>query len=154
MLHPAPTTEIDPTIARGLLEEHQPATATKPEHVVISFHNLNYRMHLRPLGTVTPGFGGKVRGVIRANAKRVDRVETGGRLVDPVFGMPRRVQGRVVKVAAERNELVVHAGMPIHCRLTERIPAEPDRRQLATDYPEGDLVSFYIAAGATFEQQP
>lgn len=82
-------------------------------------------------------------GTIHAKAKRIDVVDTGGRYVEPVFGRPRRVQGTVI--AAEGEELVVNAGVPIHCRPT-------DPRQKPSDFEVGDLVSFDVMEGAEFRQ--
>lgn len=145
MLHPAPTTKIEPGVARGVLEEVHAATATNPAYIVLSFYNTNYRTHLIPVGEITAPVGKRIQGVIRAEAKRVDVVRTGGKYVEPVLGRPRRVQGRIVEVDTARNALTVDAGMPIVCRLT-------DHRQRATDFEAGQFVSFDVLRGATFQQ--
>jgi hypothetical protein len=144
MLHPAPTTKIDPGLARGVLEEVHEQTATNPAFVVLSFYNTNYRLHLLPTGEIASETGKRVQGVIRAEAKRVDVVKTGGKYVEPVLGRPRRVQGRVIETDTSRNALTVDAGMPIVCRLT-------DHRQRASDFEPGQFVSFDVLRGATFE---
>lgn len=143
MLHPAPTTKIDPTIARGTLEEMLPATATKPAFAVISFHNTNYQTHLEPIGEITTKPGKTIRGIIRARAKRIDICQTGGRFIDPVFGRPRRVQGSVL--AIKDGHVVVGAGMPVHCE-----PTAPGQK--AEDFEVGQFVSFSVERGATFEE--
>jgi len=143
MIHPAPTTKIDPRLARGTFLGAVAATATKPASVKHAFPNTRYEMHLLPESGVATEPGKRIIGTIHAQARRIDRVETGGRYVEPVFGRPRRVQGRVVAVETESNEVVVHAGVPIHCRPT-------DPRQKATDFAEGDFVSFDVLEGATF----
>ncbi|HZW09240.1 MAG TPA: hypothetical protein VFF69_04990 [Phycisphaerales bacterium] len=143
MIHPAPTTKIDPRLARGTFLGAVAATATKPASVKLAFPNTRYEMHLLPESGVATEPGKRIIGTIHAQARRIDRVETGGRYVEPVFGRPRRVQGRVVAVETESNEVVVHAGVPIHCRPT-------DPRQKATDFAEGDFVSFDVLEGATF----
>lgn len=71
----------------------------------------------------------------------MDRVDTGGRYVEPVYGPPRRVQGSVVAVTAEH--VVIHAGFPIHCRPT-------DPRQSPEQFKPGDFLSFDVLPGATF----
>jgi hypothetical protein len=143
MLTPAPTTVIDPTLARGVLEEFHDATATKPATIVISVPNTSYRTHLEPLGPITAAIGKRIVGTVRAEATRIDVVTTGGRYLEPVFGRPRRVQGTVV--ALHQGAVVVNAGLPIHCTLT-------DRRQHAKDFQPGQFVSFDVLRGATFEQ--
>ena len=143
MLHPAPTTKIDPKLARGVLEEVMPATATKPAYAVISFPNTSYRVHLEPVGEITVRPGKTIVGTIHARAKRIDTCATGGRFIDPVFGRPRRVQGSIV--AIEGDAVVVNAGVPIHCEPT-------DPRQKASDFEVGQFVSMGIEAGASFEE--
>jgi len=143
MIHPAPTTKIDPRLARGTLVETVDATATRQAYVKLTYPNTRYVLHLLPETPVTTEPGRRIIGTIHAQARRIDRVETGGRYVEPVFGRPRRVQGRVVAVEPESNEVVVHAGVPIHCRPT-------DERQKATDFAEGDFVSFDVMDGASF----
>lgn len=145
MLHPAPTTRIDPGLARGVLEEIHAETATKPAFIVLHFYNTNYRVHLLPVGEISVEPGKRIHGVIRAEAKRVDVVETGGKFIDPVLGRPRRVQGRVVETDTSRNTLTVDAGAPFVCRLT-------DHRQRASDFEPGQFVGFSVMRGATFEQ--
>src|SRR5437016_11133406 len=117
MLHPAPTTKIDPTIARGVLESFVPGRAGKPAGVVVSFPNTNYQIHLIALGPLITGVGKKITGVIRVDARRVDEVDTGGKYLEPVYGRPRRVQGRAIWYHDATRTLVVDAGIPIHLRM-------------------------------------
>jgi hypothetical protein len=145
MLHPAPTSKIDPSLARGLLEAVHPETATKPAYAVLTFHNTSYRLHVLPVGPITAEPGKRIIGIIRADAKRVDKVSSGGRYVEPVFGRPRRVQGRVIATDNTAGTITVNAGVPICCRLT-------DERQRATEFEPGDFVSFDVLRGASFEQ--
>jgi hypothetical protein len=150
MIHPAPTSKIDPAIARGVLEEIHPATATRPACVVVSFPNTNYQMYLVP--TTDPlalqtHLHKRILGTIRLDARRVDVVDTGGRYLEPVLGRPRRVQGSVISIDRTHNALVIDAGAPIHAGLT-------DERQNAADFKPGDLVSFDAMDGATFTPAP
>lgn len=151
MLEPAPTTKIDPELARGTLEDVVDATATQPAYVVLSFANTSYRTHLLPapasaLEQLRERVGKRAIGTIRAEAKRVDVVRSGGRYVEPVYGRPRRVQGSVVAVHPETNSITVHAGMPIVCKLTA--PG-----QKAANFEPGQFVSFDVLRGATFTPQ-
>lgn len=141
MITPAPTTKIDPKLARGVLEEAGTQMAGKPEHVVLSFPNTSYRVHLRPTEPIRTEVGKRIVGVVQADVRRIDVVGTGGRFVEPVYGRPRRVQGTVVGIEGDR--LVVNAGFPIHCKPT-------DSRQKASDFQPGQMVSFDVMAGATF----
>lgn len=141
MIHPSPTTRIAPGLARGVLKESVAATATKPAHVRLSFSNTSYVLYLLPTAPVAAEPGDKVFGTISARARRVDAVPSGGQFVEPVIGRPRRVQGRVV--AKEGDKIVVDAGVPIHCSLT-------DGRQHAADFPVGEMVSFDVLDGASF----
>ncbi|GIK20037.1 MAG: hypothetical protein DYG93_06905 [Leptolyngbya sp. PLA2] len=143
MIHPAPTTKIDPRHARGTLLELRPETATKPAFAVITYPNTRYELHLVPRSGITTPPGKRIVGTIHALAKRIDEVGTGGRYVEPVAGRPRRVQGIIVAVEPSTNEIVVNAGVPIHCRPT-------DPRQKATDFREGQFVSFDVMEGTEF----
>jgi hypothetical protein len=144
MIFPAPTSKIDPAVARGVLEEVVPETATAPGYVVISFPNTSYRTHLLPTGggaPVTTEPGKRILGVIRCRARRIDKVKTGGRYLEPVYGRPRRVQGSVI--AVEGDAVVVDASVPVHV-----VPTDP--RQKPADFQPGDFVSFDALDGATF----
>ncbi|MFI4897855.1 MAG: hypothetical protein ACIARR_08520 [Phycisphaerales bacterium JB059] len=146
MLDPAPTTKIDPTLARGRVEEIHEATATKPAYVVLSFPNTMYRTHLvpgSPLEALAERAGKTVIGRISAKARRVDKVGAGGRYIEPVAGRPRRVQGAVIATDPSKNTITVNAGAPLTCALT-------DKRQKASDFDLGDFVSFGVEPGATF----
>lgn len=152
MITPAPTTRIDPTLARGVVARHLPATATRPAFLVVAFPNTSYELHLEaPAAGSQPGSAGgwesaaegsRIVGTIRAEATRIDVVRSGGRYVEPVSGRPRRVQGMVIAVTGDR--VVVDAGVAIHCTPT-------DPRQKAGDFQVGDFVSFDVRRGATFE---
>lgn len=147
MLHPAPTTRIDPKLARAVLEENVAATATKPAHVRLSFANTSYLLYLLPTAPVNAEPGDAVLGTIHARARRVDTVPSGGKFVEPVIGRPRRVQGRVIGhgtgAAGGEDTLIVDAGVPMHFTLT-------DGRQHASDFAIADMVSFDVLDGASF----
>lgn len=143
MLHPAPTTVIDPSIARGVLEAVQPESPGHPGFITISFPNTSYQMHLRPTAAIRAEIGKRILGVIRVTARRVDVVDTGGKYVEPVYGRPRRVQGRVLSIDNSARTIVVDASAPIHLALN-------DARQQASDFTQGDLVSCDVLDGATF----
>jgi hypothetical protein len=143
MIDPSPTTTIDPRLARGNLIDIVEATATKPRHIRLSFPNTSYKISLNPEGEITAEPGKQVVGTIHAQATRLDKINAGGRFIDPVFGRPRRVQGRVVAVSGDTNEVIVSAGVPVHLHPT-------DKRQKATDFHAGEFITCGILDGAVF----
>lgn len=146
MIIPSPTSKIDPHLARGVLVSKSQATATRPAYVTVHIPNTSYELQLVsavPLEAVTAESGKRIIGRIRAQARRVDVVKTGGRFVEPVYGRPQRVQGVVVSVDAEQNTITVNAAVPITCELT-------DRRQRADQFQPGQFVGFDVLEGASF----
>lgn len=146
MLKPAPTTKIDPTLARGTLLARSPASNDRPATVTLTFPNTNYETTLIAVGDVKSDVGKRVVGLIRAEARRVDVVKTGGRFVEPVYGAPRRVQGSIITADNTANTVTLHAGVPVVCKLT-------DPRQRAVAFEPGQLVCCEVAPGATFTQK-
>jgi hypothetical protein len=135
MINPAPTSKIDPAIARGNLISADAA------QVVLSFPNTNYQLHLVPATPINLERGKRILGTIALQAKRIDTVGTGGEFIEPVYGRPRRVQGTVIRV--QNSSIVIDAGVPIHATLT-------DPRQAVDQFQPGQLVSFDALPGATF----
>ena len=141
MITPSPTTKIDPKLARAVLAAYTPASEDSKGFIKLKFTGTSYEIHLTPTGPIAAAVGKRVVGKICAEATRIDTVQTGGQYVEPVYGHPRRIQGRVI--AVEEGRVVVDAGMPIHCRPT-------DSRQKAADFEKGQFVSFDVLDGATF----
>jgi hypothetical protein len=141
MITPSPTTRIDPSLARGILGEAVPATATKEAYIKFLVPNTSYELHLCPTTEIATANGKRLVGVIRVQARRIDVVGTGGQYVEPVFGRPRRVQGTVVR--SEAGAVVVDAGVTIHLTPT-------DARQSPENFQPGQLVSCDVLDGATF----
>ena len=125
-------------IATGVLAEKS------PEKLVLAVPGTDYRLHLIPVGTIDPDVGDKAHGLIRANAKRVDVISAGGRFIEPVFGRPRRVQGRIIDGDVAANTLTVSACVPVTVKLMPN--------QKAGQFAIGQQVSFDVEPGATFEQ--
>jgi hypothetical protein len=144
MIYPAPTTKIEAGLARGTLLEVVEPTATMAGYIRFTVPNSSYELHLIPTGAVRARPGERLMGTIHARARRIDVVKTGGRFVEPVYGRPRRVQGMVVALEPGTNELVVHAGVPIHITPT-------DPRQQAGDFEVGAFVGFDVLDGAVFK---
>ncbi len=143
MIQPSPTTRIDEHLARGILLENADATSTRPARLVIEFPNSSYQTHLIPDGPISAIVGKRIIGTIRVEARRIDRVDTGGRYLEPVMGRPRRVQGAVIATDPNAGTITVNAGIPI--ALAVSAPG-----QSADDFQIGDLVSCDVRDGATF----
>jgi hypothetical protein len=135
----AAATPVDPTavptisgtiaaVGEGFIELKVPGT--------------DYRLKL----VVGPEFAGevgeKVTGVVRAQARRMDVIPAGGRYIEPVFGRPRRVQGRVSGGSVSDNAVYVTAG--------PRLCVTPLAPQTAKDFALGQMVSFDVEPGASF----
>ncbi|MEM8836381.1 MAG: hypothetical protein AAGD00_11260 [Planctomycetota bacterium] len=112
------------------------------EQVILTVAGTSYELHLSTYKPLETPIGKRVVGVIRAQAKRIDVVNTGGRYIEPVYGRPRRVQGVVVDVDASEQSVTVNAGVPIICKT--------DGRQRAEHFEVGQFVSFDVERGATF----
>ena len=98
---------------------------------VVVFHPTmtNYQFHLE-FGDAKPEVSKRpIECLIRVDARKVYTVPSGGNFIQPIFGPPRIIQGRV-KYADEKT-LVVHAGVPIIVRL-------PDA-ETAIDLSEGKI---------------
>jgi len=151
MLDPAPTTKISPELTRAKLVEVIEATATTPAFLVLAPDNSDYKIHLQPAGGKLPeGIAGKVGqrliGTVRAEAKRIDVVTSGGKFIDPVFGRPRRVQGRIIASNPAGGTVTISAGagVPVVCKVTA--PG-----QKAGDFEIMSFVACQVQRGATFE---
>lgn len=125
-------------IATGVLAEKS------PEKLVLAVPGTDYRIQLVPAGQVDAGVNERVSGTIRANARRVDVISAGGRYIEPVFGRPRRVQGRIIGGDPRSNTLVVLACVPVTVKLMNH--------QRAGKFAVGQMVSFDVEPGASFEQ--
>jgi hypothetical protein len=83
---------------------------------------------------------------IRANARKVWTMPSGGNFVTPIFGPPRVIQGRVRYL--EETLAVVQGGVPIIVTW----PADPVAFDLATGpIIPGAIINATLLPGATFE---
>lgn len=146
MIHPAPTSKIDPCLARGVLTDLIQPTAAKGGYIALTIANTSYQLHLRVPESFTAPMGKRIIGRIEVSARRIDRPNGGGRYVEPVEGRPRRVQGAVIESDSANNIIWVSAGVPIGLR-----PTAPN--QHARDFSPGDYVSCDVMDGATFTPQ-
>jgi hypothetical protein len=82
--------------------------------VVFTPAGTSYELHLE-IPSYTGSLNTPTRCLIRAKARKVYTVPSGGNFITPIFGPPRIVQGRVR--SADQRSLVVHAAVPIHVEL-------------------------------------
>lgn len=116
-------------------------------HLVLGLPGSDYRLHLVLEIPLHAEVGDRVQGSIHAAARRVDIVKAGGRFVEPVYGRPRRVQGRVIGGHPPSRLLYVKAAVPFICVLT-------DERQEVGDFAIGQLASFDVEPGSVFKPFP
>jgi hypothetical protein len=135
----AHVTAIDNPIVHGLLAER------KDDVIVLALPGTDYRIHLVAADEkfAASALNKSIAGRIFAQAKRVDVVTTGGRFIEPVYGRPRRLQGRIISTDAEANTITLFCGCPITAHL---MPL-----QKASEFNVGELVGFDVEKGARFE---
>jgi hypothetical protein len=138
-------TEMDSTtnatdaapLTRGVLLEQGDG------YVVLGKPETEYRVRLECPGALDAPVGSRVMGRIVAQPKRIDTVETGGRFIEPLYGRPRRVQGRVMAVDTNANRIVISTPLPITLQVGPG--------QHARDFTERLLVSCDVEPGARWE---
>ncbi len=114
----------------------------REDQIVLRVPDTNYRLHLLIDAPLEAEVGDRITGTIHCQAKRVDVVPAGGRFIEPVFGRPRRIQGRVIGGDVSQNTLHVQCGVPVIARLMSS--------QQATDFKVGQMVCFDVVRGAKF----
>ncbi|HXE52857.1 MAG TPA: hypothetical protein VN541_07585 [Tepidisphaeraceae bacterium] len=82
---------------------------------MVVFNPAGTRYELQLAGQYAGPLNVPVRCSIRAQARKVYTVPSGGNFITPIFGPPRIVQGRVV--SAEPGKLLIQAGCPVHVEL-------------------------------------
>jgi hypothetical protein len=119
--------------------------AVKDGTVVFAPSGTNYELHLvapnydGPIGTLVDGF-------LRAVARKVWTVPSGGLFVAPIFGPPRTIQGRVRSM--DGRSIVLQAGALFVVELPEADTAyDLARGPVAV----GALVNVVALPGARFE---
>lgn len=115
--------------------------------VVFQPANTNYELHLTAEGS-TDGVktGVTVSAAIRVKARKVWTVPSGGNFIDPIYGDPRKVQGRIKYLSD--SEMVVQAGTPIIVTL----PTDPEGLDLVRGpLTVAGLVNAATLPGGTIE---
>ena len=128
--------ESDQTMAFGLLLDQRDGM------IVLGLPGTEYQLHLKLAGAALLPKNQMVRGRIRALAMRVDKVAGGGRFIEPLYGRPRRLQGRIIAASSQANTITVQCPCPVECQLTAD--------QQASSFDVGHWVSFDVQRGATF----
>jgi len=145
MLHPSPTTKIDPTLTRTTIAE---ICECESPCVVLSFANTNYTLNLEPdscIDEFRSMVGKTILGTIHATARRIDAASAGGRSVDPCVGRPRRIMGKVIGIDPRSNGIVVNVGPDMAVWLEVSAP-----NQHANDFSEIEFITCDILPGASF----
>lgn len=113
--------------------------------VIFSPAGTNYEMHL-----AAPAFSGPVgvpvRGVVRVKARKIYTVPSGGLFVEPIFGSPRNIQGRIV--AVDSKSMVIRAGQNVAVDFPDD---ETAFEMVNGGLTVGTLVKVTCWPGATFE---
>jgi len=131
------TVSTSDPLVHGVLAE------IKEGMIVLTLPGTDYKLHLAVDHPPKVEVGKRLAGRITARAKRVDVVTSGGRFIDPVFGRPRRLQGRITASDTAANSITVFCGAPFTCELT--------MGQKANEFRVGDLVAFDVERGARLD---
>ena len=110
--------------------------------IILAIPATDYQIHLVCNGTTAAHIGKRIQGVIHVKALRMHKASAGGSFIEPIYGHPRVVQGRVVAIDLSQNRLLCEVVVPMW--------VEPFDGQSATDFNAGDMVNFYAQSGATF----
>jgi hypothetical protein len=114
--------------------------------IVFQPQNTNYEMYLQPTRPFSGPVGQLISARIRVKARKVYTVPSGGGFISPIFGPPRTIQGRALKL--DGGSVIVRAGTPIEVTL----PTEDDGMDLAEGPIDvGALVNAVAMPGATIE---
>ena len=95
------TTTVTDT-ARVVLEEVLPGSGNQPARVRVSVPGYAYRVELvlaaGDAAALAGRVGKRIEGSVRGKAQRAWNANAGGCFIEPVWGAPRIVQGRVLAV--------------------------------------------------------
>lgn len=130
-------------LARGKVVE------AKDSLVVFTPADTNYRIHLEISRPYTGPMDQYIEARIRAKARKVYTVPSGGGFIAPIFGPPRTLQGRALHV--DDRQIVIRAGAPISVDL----PQSDDAVDLDDGAIKvGAIINVAACPGATFEFVP
>ncbi len=131
------TSSLDQSVIECVLAAQDESSA------VLAIPETDYRIHVMLKEPLTHETGARLRGRLRASARRIDVIAAGGRYIEPVNGRPRRIQGRVITIDEINDTTTVKAPIPIVCRT--------NALQRAVSFKPDQMVSFDIEPGVRFE---
>jgi hypothetical protein len=115
-------------------------------HVIFSPVNTNYEIKLATPSRYDGPVGVLVEGLVKASARKLWTVPSGGNFVTPIFGPTRIVQGRIKFL--DQTSMVVQAGLAVIISL----PAADSAYDLSSGaLAVGVLVNATILPGASFQ---
>jgi len=134
-----PTDDETRALTRGVLE------SLDDNEIVLAVHHTEYKLHLSltPAQDITASVGSRIQGTIHARALRMHAARGGGRFIEPMWGAPRIVAGRVRALDGPQRRLLVDTGVPMWVEA-------PNDQDLGV-IREGELINFYVESGACFQ---
>jgi hypothetical protein len=134
-----------PRMSNGYLARGKVIEA-KDSLVVFAPADTTYQMHLQTSRPYTGPLGQLIEARIRAKARKVYTVPSGGGFIAPIYGPPKTLQGRALHV--DDRQVVIRAGTPVSIDL----PQSDDAVDLDDGYIKvGELINVIAWPGATFE---
>lgn len=125
-----------PHRARGVLD------AQSEGSIVMRIPGTDYQLRLGVYKPVAVEIGKRLVGTIRATARKIDSVGSGGEYIEPVYGEPRRIQGSVLAIDGADQTIVVKACVPISVKV--------GAGQRADQFEAGQMVAFDVQSGTYF----
>jgi hypothetical protein len=114
--------------------------------VVFQPAGTNYQLHLAASARYSGPIDAPVKALVRAQARKVYTVPSGGAFIAPIVGPPRTIQGRVERL--DGTSMIVQAG----ARVVVALPAGPDGIDLNVGpITVGKMVNVTALPGASFE---
>ena len=118
----------------------------KDSMVVFQPCDTNYQLYLQTARPYTGPLGQLIDARLRAKARKVYTVPSGGGFISPIFGSPRTLQGRALHV--DDRQIVIRAGVPIAVDL----PQGDDALDLSEGaISVGSIINVAAFPGMTFE---
>lgn len=126
------------SLVQGTIKEAQDG------RVVFVPYDTNYELHLNLANGPELAAGQRVQGEIVAQARKVLTISAGGSFIQPLFGGPNTIQGRVQ--AVEGDSILVRAGTLVRIQL----PTVPGSRDLMRgQIVPGVMINATIEAGSS-----
>lgn len=129
---------------------HGKIIGVKDDHVVFQPAGTSYELQLRPVaGRYDGALNVPLQAYIRVVARKLYTVSSGGNFIQPIFGPPRILQGRVRSISD--RQIVLHAAVPVIVEL----PTDPAAMDLNSgEFAVNSMVNVVALPGATIEFRP